>query len=229
VKDETLLQEGASRFGVKLSGSQVGALLSYLDEMLAWNKKINLTAIKDRSEAIEKHLVDSLTVCPLVSWGKNLLDLGSGAGLPGIPLKIVLPELQVVLVDAIQKKILFQRHVCRRQKLSGIESCHGRAEILSSREEMDHAFDVVISRAFSDLRTFIQFALPFLKPGGRIVSMKGPEGEAEYESNRPWLQELGVSCLEIKCLELPFSGAKRTLLVFQEGLVSPRSCGLSAG
>lgn len=217
MKDVTLLQEGAFRFGVNLSGQQAEDLLCYLDEMLEWNKKINLTAIKDRKEAIEKHLVDSLTVYPLVSGGKQLLDLGSGAGLPGIPLKIVLPQLHVVLIDAIQKKILFQRHVCRRLKLSGVESYHGRAEVLSSGDEMSHAFEVVTSRAFSDLKTFIQFALPFLKPGGRIISMKGPEGEAEYESNRPWLQGIGLSCLEIKCLELPFSGAKRTLLVFQKG------------
>ncbi|BCA81209.1 16S rRNA (guanine(527)-N(7))-methyltransferase RsmG [Desulfuromonas sp. AOP6] len=218
MKDVTLLKEWAQRVALTLSDQQAEALLWYLDELLEWNKKINLTAINNRLEGIEKHLIDSLTLLPLVSSAGSLLDLGSGAGLPGIPLKIVLPDLHVVMVDAIQKRILFQRHICRRLALSGIESRHGRAEDLASRGEMKGSFNVVVSRAFSDLKTFVGLAVPFLDKDGLLISMKGSEGEAEYEASSAWLREVGVSCLEIRNLELPASGSKRTLLVLKRDL-----------
>lgn len=190
-------------------------LLWFLDELLRWNRRVNLTAITDPVAGIEKHLVDSLTLLPLLSGQERLLDLGSGGGFPGIPLKIVLPRLRVLSVDAVQKKIAFQRHAIRQLGLEGFEARQGRAEQLPQMQGCGAAFDVVVSRAFTSLSAFAALALPCLSAGGRIVAMKGPEGERERTAAGSQLEEMGLVCTEVRHLQLPDSGAERTLIVLQ--------------
>jgi 16S rRNA (guanine527-N7)-methyltransferase len=192
------------------------SLVWYLQEMLRWNHRINLTAIVDPEEALEKHLADSLTVLPLLQGHETLLDMGSGAGLPGIPLKLARPGLDVLSLDSVHKKIIFQQHVARSLALSGFRALAGRMETLLSRlPHYRHHFEVVTARALSDLPRLMALATPFLAPGGRLVAMKGPEGEREWA-----LSERHGAChgliLErmIKC-RLPLSGARRTLLVLR--------------
>jgi len=216
MNERARLKAGLECIGIAtLSDKTIGDLLCFLDELLEWNKRVNLTAIKERDEAIEKHLVDSLTVCSLIAEGSSVLDLGSGGGFPGIPLKIVRPDIRALLVDAVLKKVLFQRHACRMLGLKGIDSWHGRAENLSNDKKMRGAFDVVVSRAFSDLESFVRLADPYLRAGGQVVCMKGPEGLAEYDGMKEGILGLGFCCRETKPLTLPFSGAKRTILVLE--------------
>ncbi len=199
--------------GVSLPVGTAERLLDFLDGLLHWNEKVNLTAITEPDAAIEKHLVDSLTLLPLLAGGENLLDLGSGGGLPSIPLKVACPDLRVLSVDAVQKKIAFQRHIARRLGLENFEAHHGRAESLADNPSWAAGFDLVVSRAFTALAGFASLALPCLAPGGRIVAMKGAEGERELAEGREALLRLGLECREIRKLYLPASRSTRTLIV----------------
>jgi len=199
--------------GVEVDSAKLIRLQLFLDELLHWNRKINLTAITDRREAEEKHLVDALTLLPLLAEGERLLDMGSGAGIPGLVLKIVRDDLEVLSIDAVAKKINFQRHVIRKFGLQGAEALHARLEELGMSRERQGAFSVVVARAFADLASCAALARPFLQPGGRLIAMKGPEGEAEWLSSRTVFADLGYIPREIRNLRLPRSGAERRLLI----------------
>lgn len=211
------LNRQLAQAGLAVDAGACERLLSFLDELLRWNRRVNLTAISDRSEAIEKHLVDSLTLLPLLSGDERILDLGSGGGFPCIPLQIALPGLRVLSVDAVQKKIAFQRHAARLFGLSGFEALHVRAEELPRRDGCAAGFAVVVSRAFTALPSFAALALPCLSSGGRIIAMKGAEGERELAEAREDLAGMGLVCTELRQLRLPASGGARTLIVLQRG------------
>lgn len=182
-------------------------------ELLRWNRTHNLTAITDPDEIREKHLADALTLLPQLSGAARLLDLGSGAGFPALPLKIARPELEVVAVDAVAKKIAFQRHVARALRLSGFTAIHGRAENLPATPVCAPGFDVVTARALGNLPLLARLAAPCLAPGGRLIAMKGAEGAAELAAAQEELETLGFVCTERHELRLPVSGAERCLLV----------------
>ena len=190
-------------------------LLDFLDELLHWNRRVNLTAITDPLEAVEKHLVDSLTLLPLVGEKERVLDLGSGGGLPGIPLKIARPGLSILSVAAVRKKIDFPRHVVRRLGLSDFLPRHARAEELVGRSEADPPFDLTVTRAVGPLRDLAKLAFPCLISGGRLIAMKGPEGEREAREAEPHLEELGLCCFELRKMLLPLSGAERVLVAIR--------------
>lgn len=205
-----LLLRGAEQLGVHLDPHQLGAFGRFADELRKWNRKINLTAIKGDEEIALKHFVDSLACCRMVGARGRLLDLGSGGGFPVIPLKIVRPHLEAVSVDAVEKKIIFQRHVGRLLGLHGFEALHVRGEELAGRYA-GH-FDWIVSRAFADLPTFVRMALPCLAPSGRIVAMKGREGRSEAEAARSALADQGVAIVELQEFDLPLSGDGRSLI-----------------
>lgn len=186
-------------------------------ELLRWNRTHNLTAITAPDEVREKHLVDSLTLLPLLGTAARLLDLGSGAGFPGLPLKIVRPGLEVVSVDAVGKKIAFQRHVARQLGLNGFSAVHGRAEELPGSPLCQARFDVVTARALGSLPLLARLAAPCLAPGGRLIAMKGADGEAELAEAETELATLGFACSDRHRLCLPASGAERVLLVLSGG------------
>jgi 16S rRNA (guanine527-N7)-methyltransferase len=183
-------------------------------ELLRWNRTYNLTAITDPAELREKHLVDSLTLLPFLARTTRLLDLGSGAGFPALPLKIARPELEVVSVDAVGKKIAFQRHVARTLHLEKFTAIHGRAEALSGTPACAAGFDVVTARALGNLSLLVVLAAPCLAPGGRLIAMKGGEGLRELADCAEQLQNDGWMA---RChrLTLPGSGAERTLIVLE--------------
>jgi len=216
VSERDWFESNLRALSIALTDKQSEQLIVFLDELLCWNKKINLTAIVDRRDAIEKHLIDSLTLARWVGETGRLLDIGSGAGLPGIPLKIAIPTIDVTMVDSVQKKILFQRHVCRVLGLTGITSWHGRVEDLPKEPGCSQGYNVIVSRAFASLRNFIHLANPCLALNGKIIAMKGPEAKAELEICRAELVKKGIICTEQKELELPASGSKRTILVFEK-------------
>ncbi|HKK01574.1 MAG TPA: 16S rRNA (guanine(527)-N(7))-methyltransferase RsmG, partial [Desulfuromonadales bacterium] len=204
--------EALREAGLTVPGAVEAKLLSYLDELLRWNRRINLTAITDPAVAVEKHLVDSLTLLTLLKGDERLLDFGSGGGLPGIPLKIARAGLKILSVDAVRKKIDFQRHVVRYLGLSDFIPLHARAEEVPGRPEAALLFDLVVTRAVGPLVDLTDLAFPLLVPEGRLVAMKGPEGEREAQESEPSLAERGLYCSEVKRLHLPLSGAERLLV-----------------
>lgn len=213
-RSETLARQLA-HMGIPLAAEKFEPLLWFLDELRRWNRRVNLTAITDPVEGVEKHLADSLTLCPLLDGRERMLDLGSGGGFPGIPLKIAMPGLQVVSVDAVQKKIAFQRHAARHLGFGDFQALHLRAEQLPEMEGYAGSFDVIVSRAFTSLSAFVALALPCLAPGGRVIAMKGAEGERELQDAQKDLERMGVVCSEVRRLHLPVTGAVRTLIVLR--------------
>lgn len=203
--------------GLALPTATLAALETFLAELLRWNQKVNLTSITEPAEAREKHLLDSLSLLPLVRGDERLLDIGSGGGFPSIPLKLASPGLQVVSVDAVQKKIAFQRHVARLLGLKGFTAEHLRVEQLPHHPLGVGGFDLVVSRAFAALDQFAALALPCLAPAGRIIAMKGAEGEKELQQHSEALSSLGLVCSELRVLRLPRSGAMRSLIVLTRG------------
>jgi len=208
--------EGAKAFGIHLDEKMVEAFDLYLRELIKWNQRMNLTAIRTEKGVVLKHFLDSLSAYPYLSNVSCLLDIGSGAGFPGIPLKMVQPSFEVTLIDSVRKKVDFQKHIIRTLGLKGIEAIHGRVQDKEILQSMGERFDMVISRGFSDLRTFLILSFPFLEKGGMALVMKGQlESEeirslSNIEGTRYQLQKT-VSFL------LPFSSLKRTILLFEKG------------
>ena len=187
-------------------------------ELLRWNRTHNLTAITDPAEVREKHLADALTLLPLLKGATRLLDLGSGAGFPALPLKLACPALEVVSVDAVGKKIAFQRHVARSLRMTGFTAVHGRAEDLPGSPLCGAGFDVVTARALGSLPLLARLAAPCLVAGGRLIAMKGAEGAAELAAAQTELAVLGFVCTEQHSLRLPVTGAERMLMVLERSL-----------
>lgn len=194
-----------------VSPEVITSLERLVDELLRWNSRRNLTAITDREEILEKHLADSLTLLPYACHAARLLDIGSGAGFPALPLKIACPELEVVSVDAVGKKVEFQRHVARTLGLRGFLPLHERIEALGVAPEYRQRFDLVTARALCSLEELVKMSAPFLAPGGQLVAMKGPEGLQELADCEESLARGGWQ-VGTRVLRLPLSGANRCLI-----------------
>ncbi|KIH78217.1 hypothetical protein GFER_03075 [Geoalkalibacter ferrihydriticus DSM 17813] len=208
---QSLLSTQLEALGLSVSRTVQEQLLLYQREMLAWNRKINLTAIRDQAQSVEKHLVDSLTPLPLLSGAVNLLDLGSGPGLPAIPLKIACSELRVVSLEAQEKKVLFQRHAARILGLTGFTPVRARIEEFALDPAQRRAYDLVIARALAHIEQLLQWAAPFLPEGGRFIAMKAQEDEGDLEC---LAVAAGFQWVGQRELVLPASGARRRLEVF---------------
>lgn len=175
----------AGKMSISLTEKQLELMEKHAAELLAWNKKINLTAIKIPEEVAEKHFADCIAAVGLFEDGQNVLDVGAGGGFPGIVLKVMNPSLNIWMVDASRKKVNFLKHVIRTLGLKGIDAVHARVEDLGVDEAYAGRFDAVVSRAFSELSMFVKLAHPFLKPDGWIHAMKG--SRAPEELNRSGL------------------------------------------
>ncbi|MFH1154641.1 MAG: 16S rRNA (guanine(527)-N(7))-methyltransferase RsmG [Pseudomonadota bacterium] len=177
-----LVIQSASDFGVDLSPSQADQMAYHASEMTRWNKKTNITAIVNPLEMAIKHYVDSLAIVRDLPLGARLLDIGSGGGFPGFPLKVARPDIRAVLIDASRKRISFIKSVIGSLQMTGIDAVHARAEDLACDPEYLSSFDIVTSRALSSLDAFSGMARPFLIPGkGIILAMKGKEDSREME------------------------------------------------
>ncbi|APG28207.1 16S rRNA (guanine(527)-N(7))-methyltransferase RsmG [Syntrophotalea acetylenivorans] len=213
--DRDLLEEMLQQVKVVLSGKALDDLLWFRDELLRWNKKINLTAITDPAGTLEKHLVDSLTLLPYLKPKGTILDMGSGGGFPSIPLKIARPSYKIWSVDAVAKKISFQKHVARSLNFQDFTPLHLRLEDLPSNSALA-PFDMVVTRAFAPLKEILELAKPVLALNGIVVAMKGADGMDELEENRSYIEGSGFCCQKTVQMRLPKSDAKRTLLFFKE-------------
>ncbi|WAS86988.1 16S rRNA (guanine(527)-N(7))-methyltransferase RsmG [Corallococcus sp. NCRR] len=193
-------------------GPDVGPRLQRLmAELLKWNAKVNLTAITAPEEVLEKHFLDSLAVLPEVRGATSLLDLGAGAGFPGLPLKLELPEMGVTLVDTVGKKIAFIKAAAASLGLVGVRGLHARAEGKPETEGIPRA-QVLIARAFMDLPDWLNLAPAYVEEGGRVVAMLGKQQtDAELQSRAA---ERNLRVVSARSYRLPFSGAERQVAVF---------------
>lgn len=173
------LEKGVALSGQALTQDQLGLMAGHAGELMAWNKKINLTAIKDPMAVAEKHFIDAVCVHPLLNNESRIMDMGTGGGFPAIPLKILNPDMAVTMVDAVRKKVNFLNHVVRTLGLEEVCAVHARVEDLAKDPVHAHGYDAVICRGFADLEKFVDLALPMLRPAGRIYALKGEHAQEE--------------------------------------------------
>lgn len=211
------LKAGAARLGLELNGSQIGQFQLYYEELVNWNQRMNLTAITGYEEAQVKHFLDSLSVSlALRKYGElkrdvRLMDVGSGAGLPGIPLKIAFPQLRLTLLESVGKKTAFLREVVQRLGMEAVEVITGRAEEVAHNPAYRESFDVVTARAVASLAALAELTLPFCKPGGSSIAQKQGDIGQELERSQKAIQLMGGKFQEIIPVDL--EGLEGRLLV----------------
>jgi 16S rRNA (guanine527-N7)-methyltransferase len=220
-KWKNIVVEGISAIDVDIDGKKTDLLSRYAIELLDWNQKINLTAIKDPEEIAEKHFIDSAIPLKFIPSGSRLLDIGSGGGFPGIVLKVINPSISVTLIDASLKKINFLKHIIRTLSLENVQALHLRGEDLEGKSDFSNSFDVITSRAFSSLDKFITMAFPLLSEKGMILAMKGKNISGEIKALNSLslkLHDKSVNCsdyfdMKVKEYTLPYSDAKRSIII----------------
>ena len=225
---EMLLKEGAHEYGVSLDDSKTAALLQYKRLLMEWNEKINLTAIEEDREVVLKHFVDSLSIMPFLKEIHHIVDVGTGAGFPGIPLKIAQPELEVVLMDSLEKRIGFLNAVISALQLKGITAVHSRAEDAGIASQYREKFDAAVARAVASLPVLLEYCLPMVKTGGIFIAMKGNIG-SEIADSRKALGILGGQVEAVKEFTLPGGDMKRNIIIIRKLRQTPTKYPRKAG
>jgi len=246
-----LLREEARVFGLHLTPEHLEAFRIYYRELIAWNQRVNLTAITGYRDVQYKHFLDSLScllafpypsvsdpvldVIPIYDRAHSPLrciDVGTGAGFPGVPLKILRPEIRLTLLEATEKKVRFLRHLVDKLNLRDVEIIHGRAEDFGRDSRYRERYDVVLARAVAVLRVLVEYCLPFCRVGGRLIAQKGREVEEEVRSAQKAIGILGGEVKAVKALELPGLREPRNLIVIEKTaptpLKYPRRAGMPA-
>lgn len=209
-----LLVKSVKGLDLELTAQQFDACEILLQELLRWNKKINLTAITGRDEMTVKHLIDSLYLVPEFKPGDRVLDIGSGAGFPALVLAIARPDCLVTSIDAVGKKISFQKHISRLLKLTNLVALHGRVEVLAVERSAE--FNLVASRAFSSLSQFLSLAAPLTSVGGRLISMRGSNGEQEASQLLDEVTAAGFVVEPAVSYCLPMKMGERSLVIMRK-------------
>lgn len=206
---------------IEITNTQLTAFEKYAELLILWNQKMNLTAITDKKEIAVKHFIDSISVLKSYNPPQNskLIDIGTGAGFPGIPLKIMRPDIELCLLDSLNKRITFLKEVCREIKIN-VELIHGRAEEYGQNPQYRESFDTVVSRAVANLPSLCEYCIPYLKTGGSFISMKGPDGENELKLSKNAIKLLGGKSEQISTLTLP-DNSVRVLIEIKKILPTP--------
>ncbi|MFT9055532.1 MAG: 16S rRNA (guanine(527)-N(7))-methyltransferase RsmG [Ethanoligenens sp.] len=221
-----------SNWNIELHEEQIKQLEMYTQLLLEWNEKINLTAIIDPKEIAVKHYLDSLSLLHFAppEQGAAILDVGSGAGFPGIVLKIARPDLHLTCMDGTQKRVHFLTMLAETLHLQEVNCLHARAEEAGRQGTLRETFDYVTARAVSNLRMLCEYCLPFVKIGGRFVAMKGPDGETEAHEAQKAIHVLGGKIAHISTFTLPATAFSRTLVEIiktaNTPVAYPRSSGI---
>lgn len=212
-----LLTEASIKFDVSLTKQMEDMFSLYAGLLVEWNEKINLTAITDEEGIVIKHFLDSISIMPYIpKESKSLIDVGTGAGFPGIPIKIVNEKIKITLLDSLEKRVKFLNEVCERLKIKDINSVHGRAEDFGADKRYREQFDIATARAVAGLPVLLEYCLPFVKVGGLFIAMKGPDAKEEVKESGKALEVLGGELLEIKEFTLPHSDNERCIILIKK-------------
>ena len=216
IEFEEMMKSYSEQIDVEINTSEIEAFYKYMKVLLEWNKNINLTAITEEKEIIIKHFIDSITINKYIKNEKNVFDIGTGAGFPGIPLKIINPKTKFTLIDSLKKRINFLEEVKRVLDIEQLELVHSRAEDLAHDNEYREKANVVISRAVSNLSTLTEYMIPFLKKDGLCICMKGNNINEEVSNSENALQTLGAKIENIDKFLLPNSKIERSLIIIRK-------------
>lgn len=212
-----LLKNCAEKLNIPLSDTQLEQFLLYKELLLEWNEKINLTAITQEDEIAIKHFADCITPLLFRDFkGKSVIDVGTGAGFPGLPVKIACPQVKLTLLDSLNKRINFLCQVVEALGLENVNCIHSRAEDGGRDDTLREAFDVCVSRAVAPLNVLAEYDLPFVKVGGELIALKGKAAMEEICQGEKAISLLGGEISQVKDITLPFSDITHTLVFVQK-------------
>ena len=229
---EQFVQELSKR-NFKLNENQINQFNQYFTSLIETNKKVNLTRITEKDDVYLKHFLDSIT--PLFTFGeiftksRTLCDVGAGAGFPSIPLKIMVPELRVTIVDSLGKRLNFLQELVTQLDLKNVALVHGRAEDVGQNKQYREQFDIVTARAVANMAVLSEYCLPLVKKNGNFIALKGPKAEDELNSSQKALKTLGGKTTAVKELQLPHSSEDRTLILVKKVQATPKKYPRQAG
>lgn len=225
-----LLKKGASKLGIELTDDKLFQFHVYTELLLEHNKKVNLTAITDKNEIILKHFIDSLTLLcsEKAAYGASLIDVGAGAGFPSLPLKIARPDLKITMLDSLSKRVDFLNGVIYELGLKDASAVHARAED-AARGKLREGFDIAAARAVANLSVLAEYAIPFVKPGGFFIAMKGGSPYDEIDDAAAAIRTMGGIVDDVKIIEIPESGIKHSLVVIKKTQRTPSKYPRKAG
>ena len=229
---ESLLRKYLEELDIDLNSEQILKFYNYMNLLTEWNKKINLTAIIEPKDIIIKHFVDSLTISKYIEENAKLIDVGTGAGFPGIPLKIYRSDIYVTLLDSLNKRINFLNHVIEELDLKKVKTMHGRAEEFAHEMDYREKYDIATSRAVANMSTLSEYLIPYVKVNGMVIAMKGPDIDEEIKDAENAIKILGGKILNKEEFELPGTDVGRSIVCIRKtrGTASkyPRKAGTPA-
>jgi len=220
-----------SKIDIELNNEKIMKFEDFMDHMLLWNDRVRLTSITDENEIIDKHFIDSLSVVNTNMFDKNIkvLDMGTGGGFPGIPLKFYNDEINLTMLDSRLKKVEYLETVIEKFELENTVALHGRAEDYGKNIEYREKFDIVISRAVAELATLSEFCLPFVNVNGYFIAMKGSEVENELNDAKKAISVLGGEIEKIMKLRLPDTDFDRSIIIVKKIKMTPESYPRTSG
>lgn len=220
-KFEEIFNKYLKEIKIELNKEQIEKFYKYMNLLIEWNKKINLTAITDPEEIILKHFVDSLTIAEHIEENSKLVDIGTGAGFPGIPIKILRNDVEITLADSLNKRINFLNEVIKQLDLKNISAVHTRAEEFGKSKQYREKFDIATSRAVANLSTLSEYLIPLVKPTGKVIFMKGSEVKEELENAKNAINILGGKIEKEESFNLPNTDMKRNLIIVNKIKATP--------